>query len=98
MSQDPVSAAAAAIADLCDLGPEGQRAVADAIYEHVPFTPGVAYMPVPRCESCRHWKQRAAKEGECYRPALEGALMCPPGLAPMLTAAGFGCVHWEAKP
>lgn len=33
----------------------GVRVIVEAISEHCPMTPDVAYMPVPRCDACRHW-------------------------------------------
>lgn len=42
------------------------------------FTPGVAYMPVPRCDQCKWWRQSpdaprptASDEGACDRIPLD---------------------------
>jgi hypothetical protein len=56
--------------------------VAEKIHKHCPFKPGVAYMPVPRCDSCQLWGK--------YEPGD-----CPVILGP--TAADFGCVQWKEK-
>jgi hypothetical protein len=61
--------------------------------------PGEAYMPVPRCETCKHadrdysgWTGRAVlctrKELQEYGSAGECGFYPPPD---------FGCALWEAK-
>ena len=63
------------------------------IRRHCPFEDGVAYMPVPRCETCKHWFERPpvheVKAGECVALSV--------GNRTMFTAGDFGCIRWEAK-
>jgi len=55
------------------------------IARHCPLEPDVAYMPVPRCETCRHWTDW----GSCEKlPWNDGHVRTEPD---------FGCVKWEAK-
>lgn len=60
----------------------------DVIVKHCPFKVDVAYMPVPRCESCAH-----------ATPYEEHAIWCDAlsDGANMLFTKGFGCILWEAK-
>lgn len=59
-----------------------------------PFRDGVAYMPVPRCDGCRHWGQPTGTVGVCTvlsRPLEKsGKVYTTPG--------DFGCVKFEGKP
>jgi len=67
------------------------------IAEHFPykdFTEGVAYMPVPRCDTCTHWTSRVKYFGWCGMKRVK--LDTQPG-ATLLTASDFGCVQWERK-
>lgn len=66
------------------------------------------------CATCRHWNPEHVGEpfadeyaymnefGQCARSGQVGALSVPEGSdnweLQLLTAAGFGCVEWEAKP
>lgn len=56
----------------------------DIIAKHCPFKPGVAYMPMPRCETCAHWIELPYYWGRCNPLAIE-------------TPPDFGCVQWKAK-
>lgn len=69
------------------------------------FEPGVAYMPVPRCDGCRWWRLDADngrhREGECHRELEPGSGFridqdYTSGTR-IMTAPDFGCVQWEAK-
>lgn len=56
---------------------------------------GVAYIPVPRCETCIHWKARGIRrycENRGLR--LRASLTF---ISPLETEPDFGCVQWEAK-
>lgn len=65
--------------------------------------PGVAYMPVPRCDSCQHWEPRDGDgddgTGHCwFHTERHGeAKMYPDMYDAIITTADFGCVQWEAK-
>lgn len=48
------------------------------------FKPDVAYMPVPRCETCRHWQQGKHAGDYCR-------------LLYITIPTDFGCVRWEVK-
>lgn len=68
------------------------------IEKHVPFEPEVAYMPIPRCESCRRW----TKHPPGAYPSPSGScdvlrFTSPMGEWHMTTSPDFGCVRWEAK-
>ncbi len=73
--------------------------VYDAIVKHCPFKPDVAYMPVPRCETCAHWER-----AEYPRPGVHPAGRCLNKVvwhqydkADIFTFEDFGCVQWKAK-
>jgi hypothetical protein len=63
------------------------------IFNHCPLEEGVAYMPVPRCETCKHWELSMPdkEKGNChvYCNAVNFDVL--------LTHKDFGCVQWEAK-
>lgn len=68
------------------------------ILKHCPFEPDVAYMPVPRCDGCRHWDPSppnaySRPSGVCKVVAI----YTERGRLPLGTAEDFGCVRWEAK-
>jgi len=79
-----------------------------AIVKDCPLKPDVAYMPIPRCETCAYWKTRDGIQ-ECDR-AIEGTYILdqselrfyvytnddPSGVG-LATRADFGCVEWKAK-
>ena len=69
--------------------------LAEIIREHCPVKPDMAYMPVPRCETCKHWKHRGIRN-YCENPTLwlRASLTFVP---PIETEGDFGCVQWEAK-
>jgi len=72
---------------------------------------GVDYMPVPRCETCKHWDYRGTLKGPngqetnqrigaCLKAdyALDGSSQCwPEWDGQLVTRPDFGCVQWEAK-
>lgn len=67
------------------------------IAEHCPFEPDVAYMPVPRCGACAHWKpwpkDETASIGYCSElrtHQLHFSLS-------LTTKPDFGCIAWKAK-
>lgn len=64
-----------------------QAEAREIIEKHSPFKPDVAYMPVPRCETCAHW-QSSTKACAALR---SGPLSC------IYTAPDFGCVKWKAR-
>ncbi|MCR4375624.1 MAG: hypothetical protein NUW22_12325 [Acidobacteria bacterium] len=86
-----------------------EERIASIIEEHCPFQPGVAYMPVPRCDRCKFWKrypvslQEDGDDGTCYRPDSDKgakfyALPCQGAQdADLITDPDFGCVQFEAK-
>lgn len=42
--------------------------IIESIRRYSPFAPNVAYMPVPRCDGCRHWDAHGDKRtGDCSR-------------------------------
>ena len=53
----------AAVSELLQVEHVGQECMitdsdaAEIIRKHCPFNPGVVYMPVPRCATCRHWER-----------------------------------------
>ncbi len=58
------------------------------------FKPGVAYMPVPRCETCGHWEE--ARNGVGWCGVKREKIQTTPG-ANLVTAADFGCTEWKEK-
>lgn len=60
-----------------------------------PFEEGVAYMPVPRCETCAHWSEfrNVDGEGECKKMQMPTS----GGVYYLQTTADFGCVQWKAR-
>lgn len=76
------------------------------ITKHCPMKPDIAYMPVPRCETCAYWRRFA---GELLPTRLERVGTCQMSLDPpdrhnalvygnLETEFDFGCVLWKAKP
>lgn len=66
---------------------------ADIIAKHCPFKPDVDYMPVPRCETCAHWRPDSELTGGCMRVTIQGKV----GIFYFSTTANFGCVDWKEK-
>lgn len=68
--------------------------ICDIITKHCPSTPGVAYMPVPRCDGCKHWDPapRALPDGICRNTS---GIWFTGGEPYLMTAPGFGCIKWE---
>lgn len=55
------------------------------IERHCPLQRDVAYMPVPRCETCSHWEHTSVTNyGRCLQLGI-GSMR------------DFGCVRWEEK-
>lgn len=79
-------------ADIESLG-EFTVSLSAAIAKHSPFKADVAYMPVPRCDGCRHW---ASDSGACTFIRIDAPKM-PRGSLLLLTTADFGCVRWKTK-
>ena len=79
--------------------------VEEIIAKHSPFKVDVAYMPVPRCDSCRHWEPRGGEgtvvpltgDGFCMRTQQQDSKMAAEMYDHIITDANFGCVQWEAK-
>jgi len=75
------------------------------IAKHCPMQDDVAYMPVPRCETCKHWKRdeiTMARTAECLRREMGVDVLTSHGSSKkihvqMQTRHDFGCVQWEAK-
>lgn len=70
----------------------------EIIEKHCPFEPDVAYMPVPRCETCNLWTPRVDLDaGQCGLREKSSAKLWPEMYDCIITTADFGCVQWEAK-
>jgi hypothetical protein len=86
---------------------EQRQRVADSyrtiILKHCPMLPDTAYMPVPRCETCKHWDLdtvTSVNTAECTLPTMVARVMYDGGEKinfRMRTQHDFGCVRWEAK-
>ena len=63
------------------------EAIEAVIVRHSPFKPNVAYMPVPRCETCAHWAH--------YPHHLPSIGICES--LGMRVGTDFGCVEWKEK-
>lgn len=61
--------------------------IMDVIRKHFPFEEGVLYMPVPRCETCKHCKLDKIND-----PELGICLVLN-----KVVRIDFGCVKWETK-
>jgi hypothetical protein len=61
----------------------------------VPLVPGVAYMPVPRCDQCQFWYRAGDAPKDVGRCECEFTHTQESGI--MHTLASFGCVQFEAK-
>ena len=58
----------------------------------------VAYMPVPRCETCSEWRKHELEDiGTCALAANPPERHYPRALGDLETRADFGCVDWKAK-
>lgn len=60
---------------------------------------GVAYMPIPRCKTCRWWNRLdQLQEGWCNLLGTRnsGTRFLEPGHT-IVTRSDFGCVQWEAR-
>jgi hypothetical protein len=76
----------------------GRERYREIIAKHCPLKPDTAYMPVPRCETCKHW--RPYPPNAMSRPAGDCAsitIYSEQGTRPFGTALDFGCVRWEGK-
>jgi len=76
--------------------PKLEVAVYNTIVKHCPFEADTAYMPVPRCDGCKHWTYRPEyldPHGACMADAIGSDCNDYTIIVP----ADFGCVQWEAK-
>lgn len=66
-----------------------------------PFKEDVVYMPVPRCDSCKHWDKSGHDEegdGSCLLMFEHGTTKIWPDYRDGInTKADFGCVQWEKR-
>ena len=72
--------------------------VSEIIGKHCPMLPDVAYMPVPRCDSCGHWELDPAymdPVGRCLNKESKIGSDCNDYT--IMTDADFGCVQWKAQ-
>lgn len=84
-------------------------AIALVIKKHSPFKqdaayvevqPGVAYMPVPRCETCEYWLRQGLYDGQCLYPRTidpRNTKMWAELYDGVCTTPDFGCVEWKGK-
>lgn len=108
--KDWISEAARDIADETSNLDSGD--VRRILLEHVPFEDGVAYMPVPRCDGCKHWSAMGIWSprdiGVCGRLKSFNDPAQPVSLwtvsmwndnqdTQLRTHRDFGCVAWEEK-
>lgn len=84
--KDWAQEAANEIADDVRIGDGNEEVFRAIIVKHCPMKEDTAYMPVPRCDSCKHYKpeRHASAHGWCR-------LLNTP------LPENFGCVKWEAK-
>lgn len=78
-----------------DSPPLRGKTVSAIIEAHCPFKPDVVYMPVPRCDECKHWhgpQKDANGREQCTEPTIS-----PEQMDEFMTLPNFGCVRWEAK-
>lgn len=95
--KDWAQTAARAIAEQTGYGNDAADSwMRDIILKHCSLKPDTAYMPVPRCDSCRHWQldlNYKEPSGRC--DAAKVWSDC--GDYTIMTSRDFGCVQWEAK-
>lgn len=62
------------------------------------FKPDTAYMEVPRCDSCKHWRHVLRGLGVCEKlNTVNDAVVVTGGAYAQLQTRGhFGCVQFEA--
>lgn len=80
------------------LKPASLMVLEDIIARHAPFKDGVAYMPVPRCDRCKHWKPHTFGPFPttiCAHPEPKFEANTSGGSS-IGTEPDFGCVQWEA--
>lgn len=70
--------------------PSIEESIARIISANCPFKPDVAYIPVPRCETCKNFIVERMPS-EIYRVGSCKVL------AIGYITPDFGCVRWEAK-
>lgn len=74
------------------------RAQAGAALAFVKELQDIAYMPVPRCDGCAHWRPNEDRSrGACGRANAEDTKMWAELYDAVLTEPDFGCVQWKAK-
>lgn len=78
----------------------GRGLIAETVIRtHSPFKEGIAYIPVPRCETCKHWTPRNQPEytwSDC-EVLSTGSVVSTEGDDVIQTQEDFGCVQWEKK-
>lgn len=70
------------------------------VANHAPFKPDVAYMPVPRCDSCSRWRRALIDEsrGRCtLQTDPSSKIWTVDGDPAIMTKCDFGCVQWKAE-
>lgn len=68
------------------------------IDRHCPMQDDVVYMPVPRCATCKHWRQFELEDiGECLEAETCTLMAVRKGVT-LETREEFGCVRWEERP
>ena len=70
--------------------------------KHNPFKYRIAYMPVPRCETCKHWDTDMITDmrtAECQLKIMQVQVATAGSIihVQMRTRHDFGCVQWEKK-
>ncbi len=91
---DWIGAAASEIRE--STGDLANSEIREIISRHCPLAPDVAYMPVPRCDTCAHWTLRpeyVEPHGACT--AEEIGSDCNDYT--IIVPADFGCVQWKSK-
>ena len=77
------------------------RDVKAIINKWCPFKPDVAYMPVPRCETCAWWERSKifSTHGECQYARTDDLdrKLWATAYDGVLTEADFGCTEWKVK-
>ncbi len=67
---------------------KSESVIRTIILQHSPFKDGVAYMPVPRCETCEHWSGGSRSDGVCAKVIQLNGMLVP---------KDFGCVKHKEK-
>lgn len=70
---------------------------AKLIEEMCPFEPDVVYMPVPRCDQCKHWERIDESCGDCNLPEDINSKVWATMYDGIHTSPDFGCVEFEER-